>query len=148
VKQGRSHVRRAGRPSTQGPRALHELEVRVDVDPFWMSSLRGLVTDLAIKADFDLDAVADLTLATDEACSELIGISNPEDTLACNFAIDAQRITITASVAADWWRTSAAIPTDTFGWRVMSTLVDDVEPLDESRLIGIRLTKFRTWPGD
>jgi serine/threonine-protein kinase RsbW len=120
--------------------------MRVDADPFWMSALRALTTDLAIRADFDLDSVADLTLAVDEACAMLIDVAGPHDTLVCRFAVAVDRITATVSLPIRWQRDRPDLRTDTFGWRVMVTLTDDVELVDGSGgegMVAVRLTKLR-----
>ena len=122
----------------------HQLELRVDADPFWLSSLRALITDLAIRADFDLDSVADLTLAVDEACAALIGAAAPHDTLICRFAVSVDLITVSATLPTGWRADRPSLPTDTFGWRVIRPLADDVELMDDAGVLGIRLTKFGT----
>ena len=138
-KQGSDGLRTALRPPTR-----HQLELRVDADPFWMSALRALITDVAIRADFDLDSVADLTLAVDEACAALIGAAAPQDTLVCRFAVAADRITVTVTLPIGWRTERRSLPTDTFGWRVIRTLTDDVELMDGRGSLGIRLVKLRT----
>lgn len=137
-----SEMRSDGLRTGLRPPTRHQLELRVDADPFWMSALRALITDLAIRAEFDLDAVADLTLAVDEACAALIGAAAPYDTLVCRFAVAADRITVTATLPTVQRADRHALPTDTFGWRVIMTLADDVELMDRDGVLGIRLTKF------
>jgi serine/threonine-protein kinase RsbW len=134
---------REKRVHTEHRAVRHQLELRVDADPFWMSSLRALITDLAIRADFDLDAVADFTQAVDEACAVLIGAAAPQDTLVCRFAVAADRITVTAMLPTEWHAEYPGLAADTFGWRVMCTLADDVELMTDG-MLGIVLTKLRT----
>jgi serine/threonine-protein kinase RsbW len=126
------------------PALRHQLELRVDADPFWLSALRALITDLAIRADFDLDSVADLTLAVDEACAALIGAAAPQDVLVCRFAVTVDRITVTATLPFGRHTGRSDVSTETFGWRVISTLADDVELIRADQTLGIRLTKLRT----
>lgn len=118
----------------------HRLELRVDADPVWMSSLRALVTDIAIRADFDLDSVADLTLAVDEACAALIDTSDPRDTLVCRLAMEPGAMTVTATMAGG---SVAAIDTNSFGWRVIRSLADEAELVDRNGSVGVRLRKRR-----
>lgn|GEM_PF-2436712 len=137
--------RRLGRPTR------HQLELRLDADPFWMSSLRVLTADLAMRADFDLDSVDDLILAVDEACSALVGIATPRHTLICCFAIGAEGITVTATLAGGRWAAEPYLPTDSLGWRILTTLADDVQLVRDElpngeRAAGIRLVKQRA-PG-
>ena len=148
------HMRRHARPNAvrtvhRPLHPRHQLELQVDADPFWMSALRALTTDVAIRADFDLDSVADLTLAVDEACAMLIDAAQPEDTLVCRFAMVADRIIVTVTLPGGW-HDRPGLSTDTFGWRVMVTLVDDVELLDGTggdATLAIRLAKLRVPAG-
>ena len=136
-------VRTARRPQN----LRHQLELRVDANPFWMSALRALTTDLAIRADFDLDSVADLTLAVDEACAMLIDIAEADAALLCRFAITADEIVVTVTLPAGWAGEFPGPRTDTFGWRVMVTLTDEAELIDSGSGTGdgltIRLAKYR-----
>jgi serine/threonine-protein kinase RsbW len=140
----------------------HQLELRLDADPFWMSPLRALVSDLAIRADFDLDAVSDLTLAVDEACAVLISAAHAGERLKCRFLMAPDEITVVTSLpgatAPNGGRPAGAtaepepcrsVATDTFGWQVMDALTDRVEltPADGADGgMGIRITKHRTAP--
>ncbi|HEY3260834.1 MAG TPA: ATP-binding protein [Pseudonocardiaceae bacterium] len=148
------HTRRHANPEgvqtvhrRQQPR--HQLELRVDAEPFWMSGIRALTTDLAIRADFDLDSVADLTLAVDEACAMLIDVAEAGDTLACRFSVTVDEIMVTATLPVGRRVDRPSLATNTFGWRVMVTLADDVDLIDSSEDVGrdaalaIRLTKRR-----
>ncbi|MGH3908872.1 MAG: ATP-binding protein [Pseudonocardiaceae bacterium] len=107
--------------------------------------LRVVAADLAARADFDLDAVADLRLAVDEAASELVAVAVPEAILTCVFFLDATQMEVTASVPA---RAGATLRHDSFGWRVLTTLVDEVrvtgEPGADPPILGITLCKRRS----
>jgi serine/threonine-protein kinase RsbW len=147
VKQAPSQVRAHGSGAHGRLRSVrHQLELRVDADPFWMSALRALTTDLAIRLDFDLDSVADLTLAVDEACAMLIATAGHRDTLVCWFAVSPDRVTVTVTLMAAWRDHRPALRTDTFGWRVMVTLADEVELVADNDGDGtpaIHLSKLR-----
>lgn len=108
------------------PPPEHQVELQVAADAVWLSAVRLLVGDLAARADFDVDAVADLRLAVDEGCAELLRSARPGSVLTCRFAVYDDRITMTASVPVEGVRT---FDTTGFGWRVLSTLADDVEVL-------------------
>lgn len=108
------------------PHPDHQVELRVDADAPWLASVRLLAGDLATRADFDLDTVADLKLAVDEACAELIRSALPGSVLTCTFSIRGDVLTVTAVVPAAAW---ARIDEQGFGWRVLTTLADDVEVL-------------------
>jgi serine/threonine-protein kinase RsbW len=125
--------------------AGHQLELRLDAHPFWMAPLRALTSDLAARADFDLDAVADLTLAVNEACTVLVEAAAPRDTVVCRFAVGPDYITVTATLPSLWPQAQPRYDSS-IGWRILTTLADDVQLVDEERAPGIRLTKHRAPP--
>ena len=118
--------------------------VQVKASAADLPPLRVVAADLAARADFDLDAVADLRLAVDEAASELVTVAAPEALLTCVFSLDHRQMEVTASVPA---RQGAALREDSFGWRVLTTLVDEVrvtgEPDGDPPILGISLCKRR-----
>jgi len=122
--------------------------VRVGATAAQLPSLRVVAGDLAARADFDLDAVADLRLAVDEAAAELVTIAAPGSDITCTFVMaeDGVEATVTVPTAA-----TTQLRTDSFGWRVLSTLVDDVHLLENSddgrRVVGIVMTKARSGAG-
>lgn len=108
------------------PHADHQVELRVDASAPWLASVRLLAGDLATRADFDLDTVADLKLAVDEACAELIRSALPGAVLTCTFAVRHDALTMTAVVPA---APNSEVDVHSFGWRVLTTLADEVEVL-------------------
>lgn len=104
--------------------------------------LRLVAADLAARADFDLDAVADLRLAVDEAASELVTVAAAHAMLTCTFFLEYGQMEVTASVPA---RPGATLRQDSFGWRVLTTLVDEVRVLSDLHadppVLGISLCK-------
>ncbi|MQA17012.1 MAG: ATP-binding protein [Pseudonocardiaceae bacterium] len=119
--------RQPATPTMPAPPRADQIEIRVNADAAWLPSLRVVAADLATRADFDLDEVADLRMAVDQACAELVSAADSGAVLVCRFAMDRDRITVTATVPVSG---PTAIPRDTFGWRVLTTLVDEVEVLD------------------
>ncbi len=119
--------------------------VRVGATVAQLPPLRVVAGDLAARADFDLDAVADLRLAVDEAAAELVAVAAPGASITCTFLVGDEGVeaTVTVPVAP-----TATLRTDSFGWRVLTTLVDDVHLLNDSNgsqpVLGIALTKRRS----
>lgn len=101
-----------------------EVYLEVGVLPTQLAPLRVVAADLAARADFDLDTVSDLRMAVDEACSTLAALARPGGRIQCVVQVDTDCVTVTAQVVAS---RSARISQDTFGWRVLSTLTDQVE---------------------
>jgi serine/threonine-protein kinase RsbW len=120
------------------------VEVRVHADPALIPSVRAVAADLAARADFDLDAVSDLRMAVDEACSALVPLAREGGQLRCGFVMSEGRIDVICRVPV---RHEATLRQDTFGWRVLTTLTDDAEVLDaDPEWLGIHLRKQRLNP--
>ena len=121
------------------------VEVRTGANPALIPTIRAVASDLAARADFDLDAIADLRMAVDEACATLVDVAAPEAILRCVFQVHRERIEVLVEVEAG--RSDAVLSTETFGWRVLQTLADKVEvhhsPTTDGRgpTVGIWLAK-------
>ncbi|WP_243418204.1 ATP-binding protein [Actinomycetospora cinnamomea] len=105
------------------------MEVRVLAVPEALVTVRTVAGDLALRAEFPLDAVDDLRLAVDEACTCLAELARPGTKLTCTFVVDDERLSMTASVSTTG---PTGLPTDTFAWRVLTVLADDVRVLSEA----------------
>lgn len=103
--------------------------MRVVPVPEALVTVRTVAGDLAARAEFTLDSVDDLRLAVDEACTCLAALARPGTKLTVTFAVEDDRIAMTASVLTTGPTT---LPTDTFAWRVLSVLADDVRVLAEA----------------
>lgn len=134
--------RSAGAPATS------TVEVRVAAQAAQLAVMRAVVGDLAMRADFDVDSIADLRLAVDEACSSLVRVAAPEASLLCRFESGDDHIGVRAEVrSAD----GSAPRKDTFSWRVLTALTDtvhtSVEPSEAAggtHVVRIDLAKGRT----
>jgi serine/threonine-protein kinase RsbW len=121
------------------------VEVRTSATAALIPTIRAVASDLAARADFDLDAISDLRMAVDEACATLVDVAAPSTMLQCTFKVHAEHIEVHAQVLAG--AADAAVSTDTFGWRVLQTLADDVEAVrvpgadHAAPTVGIRLNK-------
>jgi serine/threonine-protein kinase RsbW len=126
------------------PAEHSEVYIEVGVHPANVAPVRVVAADLAARADFDLDAVSDLRMAVDEACSTLAMLAMPDARMRCTMQVDADRITVVVQIPSP---TLAPIAQDTFGWRVLATLTDEVEVLGQDATdtasLGIRLVKER-----
>jgi serine/threonine-protein kinase RsbW len=133
---------------TARPRPLGQpVEFRVAATLDSLAVIRTLVTALTTLEDLDLDAVADLRLAVDEACTRLIRCAQPDSTLVVEVQPRVGELVITAyapCVGADVLRPG------TFSWHVISSLTDDVQTFhdgvevpDEGRVFGIAMTARR-----
>jgi serine/threonine-protein kinase RsbW len=124
---------------------MSTVEVRTSATAALIPTIRAVASDLAARADFDLDAISDLRMAVDEACATLVDAADPTSVLLCRFLVRPERIRVHAQVQSA--KPETVLSTDTFGWRVLQTLADEVEVLHEpavegrSATVGIRLDK-------
>ncbi|SFQ43427.1 serine/threonine-protein kinase RsbW [Amycolatopsis arida] len=98
-----------------------DIELRLRADLGHLPLIRSVAAGIAIRADFDLDAIADLRLAVDEACSTLITRAVPGSRMVCRFGLRADEVCFTGAVATEQPETPSA---GSFGWRVLTTLAD------------------------
>ena len=108
----------------QDARRGERLELRVPTTATQLPAVRAMAADLALRMDYDLDAVEDLRLAVDEACATLSLIAAGEAPLTVVFE------TSRAGLHIDAWVPTAEgveVPRDGFGWAVLATLVDAVD---------------------
>lgn len=85
---------------------------------------RTLAAAMAARADLPLDQLEDLRLAVDEAVTQILSTAPPGADVACEFRIDGHRVhvQITSSTTA-----TSTPSTTSFGWTVLSALVDSVQ---------------------
>ena len=108
----------------QDARRPERLELRVPTTATQLPAVRAMAGDLAMRMDYDLDAVEDLRLAVDEACATLSTIAAGDAPLTVVFE------TTRTGLHIDAWVPTAdgtEVPTDGFGWAVLAALVDAVE---------------------
>jgi serine/threonine-protein kinase RsbW len=140
-------------PPADTPGEPSVVEVRTSATAALIPTIRAVASDLAARADFDLDAISDLRMAVDEACATLVDVAAPATMLQCTFRVHAEHIEVHAHVHAG--SADATVSTDTFGWRVLQTLADHVEALRQDSVdgadhagptVGIRLDKHAGMP--
>jgi serine/threonine-protein kinase RsbW len=121
------------------------VEVRTSASAALIPTIRAARSDATARADFDLDAISDLRMAVDEACATLVDVAAPTSWLRCTFLVRPERIEVHAQVQTK--HSEAVVSTDTFGWRVLQTLADDVTVHHDPGVdgagptVGIRLDK-------
>ncbi|PXY31896.1 ATP-binding protein [Prauserella muralis] len=108
-------------PPTHEVGAQDDIELRLGANLVHLPVIRSVAASIAMRADFDLDAIADLRLAVDEACSTLITRAEPGSTMVCRFTIDDAELRFSGAVVSS---AGEAPSTASFGWRVLTTLAD------------------------
>jgi serine/threonine-protein kinase RsbW len=86
-------------------------------------TIRVVAADLAARADFDLDSIADLRMAVDDACAVLVRLAAPGAMLRCRLTVWPGRIEMAAEVNID--QVADPLPTGSFGWRLLECLADE-----------------------
>lgn len=124
------------------------VELRVLAEFDQLPVIRAVAETLAMLVDFNLDEVADIKLAIDEVCSELIAGAVEGADLRCLFHVTADtalRVTVSVRVLDGY-----ALRRDGFGWHVLETVVDAIsvrEPTESapgvSRDLAVELIKRR-----
>ena len=110
-------------PLAQDGRRAERLELRVPTTATHLPAVRAMAGDLAIRMDYDLDAVEDLRLAVDEACATLSQIAVGDRRLTVTFETTRAGLHIEAWVPTT---EGTEVPQDGFGWAILATLVDAV----------------------
>jgi serine/threonine-protein kinase RsbW len=100
-----------------------DVELRLSAELVNLPIVRSVVATIATRADFDLDAIADLKLAVDEACSTLITRAVPATVMSCRFTVSDDELCFAGTVRS---ATGTGPSTKSFGWRVLTTLTDTV----------------------
>ena len=108
----------------QDGRRRERLELRVPTTATQLPAVRAMAADLAMRMDYDLDAVEDLRLAVDEACATLTLVARGDAPLTVVFETTRAGLHIEAWVPTD---DGVDVPQDGFGWAILETLVDAVE---------------------
>lgn len=136
-----------GPDGTRNRRGEHAIEVRVAARVENLAVLRTVVGAIGTVEDLDLDTVADLRLAVDEVCTQLIRSASPEATLVVVVDPGEKDLVVRASAACE---TDDVVAPGSFSWHILTSLADDVKTFhdgqetDESRgVCGVTLTTWR-----
>jgi serine/threonine-protein kinase RsbW len=105
------------------------IELRIPASAAHIATARTVAADLAGRQDFDLDGIQDFRMAVDEACSQLVQHASAQSVLSCLFLVALDQIEVIAAVRVD---APVTLATNTFGWQVLSTLTELVEPIHHS----------------
>lgn len=132
---------------TDGARAV---EIRIAAQLENLAVVRTLIGAMGTFEDLDLDAVADLRLAVDEACTRLIRCAAPQSALVLVIDPRPDELVITVSASSD---EEDILTPGSFSWHVLTSLTDDVQTFRDgaerdgpSPVFGISLTTRRVSP--
>lgn len=122
------------------------VELRVAATLENLAVLRTLVAAVGTFEDLDFDAVADLRLAVDEACTRLIRSAVPDATLLLVVEPQPEALVVHASTTCD---STDILAPGSFSWHVLSSLTDEVstfsngQSADQGQQFGISMTTRR-----
>lgn len=126
--------------------SARSVELRVAARLENLAVLRTLVAAVGTFEDLDFDAVADLRLAVDEACTRLIRSAVPDSTLVVVIHPQENEVVIDASTTC---KSPDILPPGSFSWHVLSSLTDEVRTFqdgqapEEGQVFGISMTTRR-----
>jgi serine/threonine-protein kinase RsbW len=127
-------------------RSSRSVELRVAAKLENLAVLRTLVAAVGTFEDLDLDVVADLRLAVDEACTRLIRSAVPDSTLL--LVVDSQDDAVVIDAITTCNSPDILAP-GSFSWHVLSSLTDEVRTFqdgqgpEEAQVFGISMTTRR-----
>lgn len=122
------------------------VEVRVSAQLENLAVVRTVVAAIGTFEDLDFDAVSDLRLAVDEACTRLIRSATPDATLNVVVHPRENEVVVEASTTC---KTQDILTPGSFSWHVLSSLTDEVKTFEDGhsaedgRLFGISMTTRR-----
>ncbi len=116
-----------------GGRVENEVEFRVAARLENLAVLRTLIAAVATFEDLDMDSVADLRLAVDEACTRLIRSAAPGATLVVVVHPLEHDLKIDASTTCT---SSDIMAPGSFSWHVLSSLTDEVTTFQDGQAVG------------
>ncbi|MCV7315535.1 anti-sigma factor [Mycolicibacillus parakoreensis] len=134
--------------AAQDQRADRSVELRVAARVDNIAVVRTLVGAVGALEDFDVDSVADLRLAVDEACTQLVHAASDGATLVTvvDPGSDVVRIDVCVPCRGD----REIVSPGSFGWHVLTSLVDEVDTYRDGeqpgvggQTVGVVLTKRR-----
>jgi anti-sigma regulatory factor (Ser/Thr protein kinase) len=127
-------------------RSARSVEFRVAARLENLAVVRTLVAAVGTFEDLDFDAVADLRLAVDEACTRLIRSSVPDSTLL--LVVDPREDAVVVDASTTCSSPDILAP-GSFSWHVLSSLTDEVRTFsdgqgpEEGQVFGISMTTRR-----
>ncbi len=125
--------------------SAQSVELRVAASLENLAVLRTLVAAVGTFEDLDFDAVADLRLAVDEACTRLIRSAVPNSTLLVVVDPQPEFLCVRVSTTCDG---PDILAPGSFSWHVLSSLTDEVTTFTDGtspdgQVFGIAMTTRR-----
>ncbi|MFS3129949.1 anti-sigma factor [Nocardioides sp. Bht2] len=103
-----------------------DVELRLPVDPAFVSVLRATAVSIAARLNFTIDDIEDLRMAVSEASALLLPHATADGELLAAFHTSPDRIEVRISVPTSGTVTPPAAEED-FAWQVLSALTTHAE---------------------
>ncbi len=122
------------------------VEIRVPAQLENLAVVRTVVAAIGTFEDLDFDAVSDLRLAVDEACTRLIRSALPDSTLVLAVHPRENDVVVDASTTC---KSQDILTPGSFSWHVLSSLTDEVTTFQDGKgadnglVFGISMTTRR-----
>ncbi len=112
------------------PRSERAVELRVAPRLENLAVVRMLVGAVGTFEDLNVDAVADLRLAIDELCTQLIRCATPDATLLIVIEPREDEVVVQASATCE---TVDVLSPGSFSWHVLTSLTDEAQVFHDGR---------------
>ena len=97
----------------------------------YLAVVRAAATGLAAGLDFTYEQIDDLRIAVDEACAQLLArareVTAGAGTMRVSYAIEDAVLIVEVAVGLGGDGPPAPLPRDTFSWKILRALTDQVE---------------------
>lgn len=115
---------RADQSSGSAALRPNEVEVRMLASRERVPGIRAMAADMAMREDFDLDAISDVRLAVEEACATVLANAEPESVLSCRLLVSTKLLEINASAPLPDGQEPEV---GSLSLRILRTLADSVD---------------------
>ena len=116
-----------------------DIKVSLPAQAEYLHILRSVVASASAVMDFTIDAIDDLRLVLDEACGQVLAMSDGETKLNLDIGFGDDSLELTVSSDGDVNRRTESVQ-DTMAWTILSALADDLK-IEDGGSPTIRLTK-------
>lgn len=123
--------------ATHDHNAAERVDLRFPATLNQLSLARLLTVAVMTRADFDGDAVEDVRMAVDEACTQLIAYAAEGGEMRCSFITGLGGVTVKLSVAKG---PCAEVQKTGLGWHIIEALTDSVVVRNASAENGLEMS--------
>lgn len=119
-----------------------EFEIRTAARSDRVPGVRALAAEMAMRADLDLDTIANVQLAVEEACATVLANADPDGHLLCRLLVSPTEMNISACVVVS---SDRELSVGQLSLRILRALSDTVDywssKADDVRRFHVELAK-------